>query len=775
MPTFWRTQQPCLEHAKKNADDVVFYTFLEGRRMYSSLPDKDAYACFLRSDEPGSEHCCELLSSDTHSYMDLDSPRDLAALGWDSDTSFMTAFNNLLAGCFKELLGIDITSAQVLWSTSTRPEKLSYHIKVLCLDKYWPAATRKTHMKSFFKHVEARCRDTEGFHWLETKKEKITVHTVVDTSVYSANRAMRSLTQKKPEHPQAFELPSGEQASHSDIVRHTLTVTAREKASMTAFVFKPEKKLLSQPPLHENIFRQLADNYGARYVRTEGSLVILKNKGKCRKCPIGNEDNYSDQCYFVLKDNGQSVYFGCHNADCAGKLHLAHSFANTGKFQHYADYAKLIRQEQVSRSEVQEYCKACIAFIDKPNDPHFVTTGEISLDEYSHKLMSSKVSTAKTLFKGYQDILIPAHQSADGERFTFGEVLQTNVQLRGLRTFSQAVWTPYTRVDVPLLPSTTLNKFQGFALERVPSTDIEFEKTQIFDLIVRLVGRRRETLHYFMSFMSEKLKRPRIKHPVALCFLGSREGNGKGTIAEWIAKLFCCGEKAVVSFNTLDAFKNGFNGIQAHALFLILEEVTAKRGGLHEYNGFLKDKISSTSICCELKGKEREILPWHANIVIFSNEFNVMTISRHDRRLALFESDCSIANNTEYFTKAHQELSSIPHMKAAYDYLLAYDTSSWNYRQLPETAMKKKLVRCSEKNCNKFHRYLFKSVLRMHPTTQITEQELYMHYCDYVQDYGILKKRDRFSVCTNFELHVPSEKSGDVYTIRREDCAKFSE
>ena len=131
MPTFWRTQQPCLEHAKKNADDVIFYTFLEGRRMYSSLPDKDAYACFLRSDEPGSEHCCELLSSDTHSYMDLDSPRDLAALGWDSDTSFMTAFNNLLAGCFKELLGIDITSAQVLWSTSTRPEKLSYHIKVL--------------------------------------------------------------------------------------------------------------------------------------------------------------------------------------------------------------------------------------------------------------------------------------------------------------------------------------------------------------------------------------------------------------------------------------------------------------------------------------------------------------------------------------------------------------------------------------------------------------------------------------------------------------------
>ena len=53
MPSFWRTQKPCLEHAEKNCDDIVFSTFIHGIRMYSSVSNKDEYARFLLSDLEG--------------------------------------------------------------------------------------------------------------------------------------------------------------------------------------------------------------------------------------------------------------------------------------------------------------------------------------------------------------------------------------------------------------------------------------------------------------------------------------------------------------------------------------------------------------------------------------------------------------------------------------------------------------------------------------------------------------------------------------------------
>jgi len=316
--------------------------------------------------------------------------------------------------------------------------------------------------------------------------------------------------------------------------------------------------------------------------------------------------------------------------------------------------------------------------------------------------------------------------------------------------------------------------FQGFALENIEVAEkINFRETSMFDLIVRLTGHRQDSLDYFLSFISEKLCRPRVKHPIALCFLGSREGNGKGTLGTWLTKVFGCSENTFVSFNSLETFKNSFNGIQSRALFLCLEEVTAKRGGLHEYNGFLKDKISSTTLCCELKGKERILVPWYANLLLFSNEYNVLTVSKWDRRLVFFESDSSIANDTAYFRKIHQELDSIPHLKAAYDFLLNYDSSSWNYRLIPETQTKQNLVRCSEKTANKFHMHLFRYMLKEQQTYRLTEEDLYMYYCEFAMNFGIQNKRDRYHVCTQFELFVKPKKEGLLYNIPRDNITDF--
>ena len=447
MPTFWRTQKPCLEHAQKNCDEIVFSTFLRGIRMYSSVSNKDEYAQFLLSDAEGSDCCCELLAGSTATYLDLDSPHTLEKLGFSSETEFINQFNQLLITTFKEHLDTVITPGNVLWSCSTRENKTSYHVKVVCLDKFWPAETRKSEKKNFMKLLESECMNRTGFHWLTSKQSEIQMYSILDTSVYSKNRTMRTLTQKKPEYHACFELISKRKATHSDIVAHLLTVTTAEKENRTCFTYKGSQKFPTRTQgIHENIFKKLANNFGAEYVKTEGSLVVLKNLG-CRACPIGKEQNSSDNCFFLLRDHGQSVYFGCHNSACSGRLLLAHSFLSTKEYQHYEDYKKILLKTEVSTNDIRDYISSVVRYVDKVSEPYFVTTSKVPMELYDHRLYTTQVSCSKHLFKGYQDIQLPVTDSEDLQ--TFSGILSGMMKQRTLRTYSQACWMPFTKADVP--------------------------------------------------------------------------------------------------------------------------------------------------------------------------------------------------------------------------------------------------------------------------------------------------------------------------------------
>ena len=76
----WGSQSPCLEQRSINGDAIVFCTYVEGVRKYSSLPDHDEYARYIASGRPGGDCCNELLYSHTHTYLDLDSKLTLEQL-----------------------------------------------------------------------------------------------------------------------------------------------------------------------------------------------------------------------------------------------------------------------------------------------------------------------------------------------------------------------------------------------------------------------------------------------------------------------------------------------------------------------------------------------------------------------------------------------------------------------------------------------------------------------------------------------------------------------
>ena len=107
--TFFNRQAPCLDQRSTSDDQVVFSTFLQGVRQYSSVADADEYAHFIMSGNPGSEYCNELLWGACATYADLDCPHSLQELGFDSEQAFVDRFNAVLVRCYEKLRG------HVLW------------------------------------------------------------------------------------------------------------------------------------------------------------------------------------------------------------------------------------------------------------------------------------------------------------------------------------------------------------------------------------------------------------------------------------------------------------------------------------------------------------------------------------------------------------------------------------------------------------------------------------------------------------------------------------
>ena len=755
-------QAPALDQRAISEDQICFSTLVNGQRRYSSLPDKDEYARFILSTSEGSQFANELLWSDNHTYVDLDAPCTLEELGFTLE-AFVEAFNELLITSFAKHLGVEIKPNQILWSDSSRPSKTSFHIKVNC-DHYW-AVTQRKEMKDFFKIVNQVCLTTKGFHFYSGDDE-LKLHSILDLSVYSANRCFRSLNCQKLDSPKL--LPLFGKVSHSLIVAHMLTVTKEEKQSLVPFVLKSKCKLpLSTSSIHTGILEELANQYGATYVETKGSLCLLRNKG-CRICPINNEQNETDNCFFLLKERGSTVWFGCHNENCSGQLIQVHTFQGAKKYKYYEDYRLLLNNPDVQCSDIQEYMQSAISYIDRPEMPFFVTLGKIGLPCFNNKICASQVSCSKALFQRYSDIHIVIEGEEEPETLKFSSILNNLLKQRRLPTYSDVIWQPYLEAP-PHVPQNKLNTFQGFCLSKVKSEGINFEETQIFDLLKKLCGDQQEYIQYLCSFLAAKLQTPHIKVPIALCFLNSREGCGKGSFGKFLELLYSCGENTFISFNNLGSFANSFNAIQAKALWIVLEEISAARNCAKQYTGFLKDKISTTTLLVEPKGKPRSIIPWYASLVLFSNEFNVLSCSKNDRRLVMFTSKSSQANCKDYFTKVYAELASLGVMRAAFEYFSTYDTSEFNYRAIPHSEMKDKLANCSEKNVTKFHRWLLRTILVGQDKYYFSEADLFSNYKDFCEEYGVKQICDRIYVCNQLELYMNLTKTSEDYVLTRRD------
>lgn len=571
--SFTKTQAPTLENRERNKDHIVSQLFVQGTRLYTSFHTKDDYARFILSSEEGSNTCNELLYGDCKTFLDLDCPLQLSELGFPTVSDFQKKFTDFLITSYKTHLGLELRKAQVLWCTSCRETKTSFHI-VISNDEYsWKKNCIYEKLRIFVKILADETLDIPGFHYLSEKNNEIVMYSLLDTGIYHNNRTFRTLHCTKPESNVRFQaIQDGKilPVSHSLIVKYLVTETEEKKT----YTLLTERKTVSKNKLKRSLLEKLARKYGSTVHKVTGSLVQLRNLKETRVCPINQEINTTDNSW-IIKKNG-CLFLGCHNENCQGKLLKIHEFDSV--FKYYTDFEKILKMpvEQRTRNLVQEYLRNTCTFIDVPGKGFFVTSREVPCKAFDGFTSKETVICSK-LFSGSSNVKVTG---AGGNVISFSDELLGLVQGRNMTIKSGVEWKPHLQDSES--PSENFNTFSGYVLDNDIETNINFKETAIYELLERLTNHDEESIEYLLSFIAAKLQKPKRKAPISLCWIKTKQGCGKGTFKKFLENLFYCNEDVMISYNRMSQFVSQYNSEWARALWICLEEVSTKKQKLFE-------------------------------------------------------------------------------------------------------------------------------------------------------------------------------------------------
>jgi hypothetical protein len=761
---FTKTQGPTLETRKQNNDLIVAQCTVQNTRLYTSFPTPDAYAEFILSKTEGSDTANEVLWTSCNTFLDIDCPMPLHELGFSGVPDFVKQFNEFLIANFTLLLGVDITEHQILWANSTRPSKTSFHIIIKSPFFFWKAEQLSTELKSFVKILSDKSLDIPGFHFLTEKKDEIQTFSILDTTIYHLNRCFRSLLCKKPKNDVYLQpmrhgvvIPG----SHSLIVQYS--VTENDKTNKVPFKLLVQRKPVIKHRLQRSLLDRLAAKYGSKIHAVQGSLIKLRNLDACRYCPISEEINVSDCAYFIRK-NG-ALFFGCFNESCSGKLKQIYAFQST--FQTYNCYKKILKMPQAERTNalVQDFLRKTCCYIDIPGKGSFVTSRIVPCKGFQ-SLQSREIIEATQLFSGNSDVKF---KSAADTELSISEVLKNLVQTRNLPIFSRVHWVPFLKTGKyqPSLQPDSFNSFGGFSLDSEDiKTDIDFTQTKIYELFGFLTDFQKESTTYLHDFIAHKLQKPFFKAPISLCFINTKQGCGKGTFAKFLELLFSCNATVMCSFNRMSQFTSVFNSLYEKALWVCLEEVTCEsKNSLKQFSGLLKDITSQTSCTLEKKGQDKVVCDFRGNILIFSNQFNCISVSRDCRRNCVFETNNKKCNDKQFFDDIYQELSDLKTMRSAFKFYATRDIDNFDYRKYPKTKLLDRLKQCSDDLDMKFVQYLFTEHFIGQYSYKFSAVDIYELWQDFIRSRGLESKRDLNWCACCFENTIQIKKEGKMYCI----------
>ncbi len=765
MTSWTRRLAPSLDSREQNKDHIVCQVFEDGTRLYTSFPNKDDFVTYVLQ---STRTANELLYGPCAFFADLDGKLPLEKLGF-TIPEYVEMWSTFFVEQFQKHLGVTIQKHSIMWSHCCRPEKTSFHCVIPHTEFYWPGPGS---IKQFGQILKQESFNVTGFYYLTEKDNQLVQNSCLDVSVYGKNRCFRVTACCKPENQlPLLPLKNGTEipVSHTVVYERLITETDVKHKSPYVLKTKPEKKKTSNT-LDRTLLSRLAAENGCEVSSIRGSLVILKNISE-RVCCIGNTVHLKNNAFFVKRNS--CLFMGCHSEKCAMKLRKVHTFPSI--YQTYEDYVRILETPQTERclATIHDFFLSTTSFIDSPKAGSFVVRRTVPTCFAG--IHTTETVCTPCLFRNKNDIKVKLN---DDETVKFSQVLQDLQESRNLKTYTGTTWIPFNSKSKfqPTVPPEKLNLFNKFVLEQDIETEVDFEKTKIFELLKLLTNGEKDgkAFNFFLQFLGWKVQAPHRKLPLLSAFLDTPVGCGKGTFKLFLTKLLTCSQTCVLSYNKMQQFTSVFNEEQRFSLAIFLEELSANdKNSVKEYSGILKDITSMESTVYEAKWKDRVVGDFFANLFVFSNSLHCMTVERNCRRVVAYmvDKESDKINNREFFDQVHREINDVKVMKSAFDYFTEMNLDSFRFREYPKTRLLTLLKECSDTIDHKFVRHLFTNILGGEYEHEFSEQQLFEYFQMFAEETGVPCKRDICWLAANFRSVTGLRQTPEKYfKITRKQC-----
>lgn len=224
------------------------------------------------------------------------------------------------------------------------------------------------------------------------------------------------------------------------------------------------------------------------------------------------------------------------------------------------------------------------------------------------------------------------------------------------------------------------NLFRGWTVQPKRNDEkIILYQNHIHDIVC---GGDLDTYTYVWNWLCHLFQKPEELPLKALVMCDTKQGAGKNTFVEPIAKLL--GDYAKEEVN-MDRLTRNFNAHFANCLLLHANE--AFWGGVQSKSGILKAMITEPFQMIERKGKEPFQLANYKRIIVSSNDLFSVPVDPSDRRLLILEVSDSRVGDLKYFTELKDSMKDSEFLPALLWALQNEDISTFDLRQTPESAI----------------------------------------------------------------------------------------
>ena len=238
------------------------------------------------------------------------------------------------------------------------------------------------------------------------------------------------------------------------------------------------------------------------------------------------------------------------------------------------------------------------------------------------------------------------------------------------REFDRVVFAP--GLEVP----RAYNLWQGFAYEARPG---KLHESFLEHLRTNVCSGKETYFQYLVGWMARLIQKPGQQGEVAVVLRGGK-GVGKSFVAREFGKLF---GRHYLHISNPSHLVGNFNSHLRDVIFLFADE--AFYAGDKKHESILKTLITEDTIQIEAKGVDVETSPNFVHLMMASNDAHVVRASGDERRFFVLEVGAERQQQASYFGAIAGDLKAGGYENFLH-FLLTYDLSNYNVRQVPRTA-----------------------------------------------------------------------------------------